>query len=99
MVEIKKDEGERLSFSAKSGDERLACATGTLDGTELVIDGFSGEEFLFDGVCRAMISWAEHNGAASCRFEGISSRLLKKIPCDGEIPSIPDFFAKKKCCN
>ena len=100
MVEIKKDSGEKLAFSAKSDGELLACVGGELGGSELVITDFSGEKFLFDGVCRAMLSWAEHNGAISCRFaDEISDELLSVYGGKRRFEYISEIFFSHKCCQ
>ena len=100
MVEIKKDECEKLSFSAKSNGELLAAATGEFNATELVITSFTGEKFLFDGVCRAMLSWAEHNGAISCRFaDEISDELLSVYGGKRKFEYISEIFFSHKCCQ
>ena len=100
MVEIKKDDGEKLRFTAKSNDELLAAATGEITGSEIVIDGFEGDRFLFDGVCRAMLSWAEGQGAVSCRFAAnISDELMIVYGGKRNFEYISEIFFSHKCCN
>ena len=98
MIEIKRNsDTEDFTFEAKTGDELLAELHGEIADGVFTVKSYSGDKFLFDGVSRAAMNNADHEGAVSAVFaETIPDELMKLVIFGREIPDIAEFFDGKK---
>lgn len=102
MLEIKRNyNSEDFSFEAKTDGEILAEIHGEIIDGVFHINSYSGDKYLFDGVCRAALNNAEHEGALSAVLENtVPDWLLMLFGYKREIESISRFFEEEKgCCG
>lgn len=99
MVEIKRNcDLPDIVFEAKENGEITASMKGDIRENVFHITLYEGDKYLFDGVCRASLNNAEHEGAASAVIEqSVPDLFLMLFNYKREIPSISDFFEEKKC--
>lgn len=99
MVEIKRNyNSPNFVFEAKTNGELLAELHGEINDGVFHIRKYGGDKYLFDGVCRAALNNAEHEGAKSAVIEEeVAEWLLMLFGYKREILSIADFFEDKKC--
>lgn len=104
MVEIlqNKENLDKIEFNAHDGAENLGTISGRLDGGVFVIDELVCEDYMTDGLVRAILNLMNLHGIDKARFEVDEKRgLLRKLgffESEPEIDSIADFF-DKKCCK
>ena len=98
MIEIKRNyDADDFTFEAKSEGELLAELHGEIAGDVFNVKSYSGDKFLFDGVSRAAMNNADHEGAVSAVFaQTIPDELMKLVVFGREIPDIAEFFDGKK---
>ena len=101
MVEIKRNPSARdFCFEAKTDGELLAELHGEIIDSVFHIKTYSGDQYLFDGVCRASLNNAEHEGASSAIIEEtVKDYLLMLFGYEREIGSISNFFEQEKGCK
>ena len=102
MLEIKRNNAkDGIVFEATQDGELIASASARLSTETLYIESFSGDPFLFDGMCRALMNFAANRSAQSCVIckKNISRELLSQLGVGYEIPSIEEFLTAKKCCG
>lgn len=101
MVEIKRNyEAVDFCFEAKTEGELLAQLHGDIEEGVLRIKTYEGDQYLFDGVCRASLNNAEHEGAVSAVIEEtVKDFLLMLFGYEREIGSISEFFEKGEGCG
>lgn len=99
MVEIKRNRGAKdFVFEAKTNGELLAELHGEITEGVFRILKYGGDKYLFDGVCRAALNNAEHEGASSAVIEdSVPEWLLMLFGYKREIPSIGKFFESEGC--
>ena len=100
MVEIKRNyDYPDIVFDAKENGEITAAMKGSIDDDGVFhITQYEGDKYLFDGVCRASLNNAEHEGAMSAVIEPtVPDWQLMLFGYKREIPSISDFFEEKNC--
>ena len=98
MIEIKRNyEAEDFTFEAKTEGELLAELHGEIADGVFTVKSYSGDKLLFDGVSRAALNNADHEGAVSAVFaETVPDELMKLVIFGREIPDIAEFFDGKK---
>lgn len=99
MVEIKRNyDLPPIVFEANENGKIAASMKGSIiDGVFHIIE-YQGDKYLFDGVCRASLNNAEHEGAVSAVIEqSVSDWQLMLFGYKREITSISDFFEEKNC--
>lgn len=97
MIEIKRNyDCSDIVFEAKEKGEITAVMKGSIDGERIFhIAHYEGDKYLFDGVCRASLNNAEHEGAISAIIEpSIPDWQLMLFDYKREIPSISEFFGE-----
>lgn len=104
MVEIKRNyEAEDFVFEATENGKPAAVLYGKIIDSVLHIVRYTGDKYLFDGVCRGALNNAEHEGADSAVIEeSVPDWLLMLFNYKRSITSISDFFEEKNCdcsCN
>lgn len=104
MVEIKRNPSSPdFLVEAHENGETTASLHGEIADGVFHILSYEGDKYLFDGVCRAALNCAEHEGARSAVIEdGVQDWLLMLFDYKRDIPSIWDFFEGKNCncsCN
>lgn len=101
MVEIKRNRSaEDFCFEAKTDGELLAQLHGEIADGVFHIRTYDGDQYLFDGVCRASLNSAEHEGARSAVIEEtVKDYLLMLFGYEREIGSISEFFEKEEGCG
>ena len=94
MIEIKRNyELPDIVFEARENGEVAASMKGSISDGVFRITEYRGDKYLFDGVCRASLNNAEHEGAASAVIEpSVPDWQLMLFGYKREIPSISDFF-------
>ena len=99
MVEIKRNyDLPNIVFEAKEKGEIVASMKGSFIEGIFHITEYQGDKYLFDGVCRASLNNAEHEGAASAVIEqSVPDWQLMLFGYKREIPSVSDFFEEKNC--
>ena len=99
MSEIKRNyDADDFVFEAKTNGELLAELHGKIAEGVFNISGYDGDKYLFDGVCRAALNNAEHEGAKSAVIEeSVPEWLLMLFGYKREIPSVAEFFENDKC--
>ncbi len=99
MVEIKRNhDSEDFVFEAKTNGELLAELHGEIVEGVFHILKYSGDKYLFDGVCRAALNNADHEGASSAVIEdSVPEWLLMLFGYKRNIPSIGEFFESEGC--
>lgn len=99
MVEIKRNYNlPDIVFEAKEQGEITAYMKGSISEEVFHITEYEGDKYLFDGVCRASLNNAEHEGAISAVIENtVPDFLLMLFGYSRDIPSISDFFEEKNC--
>ena len=104
MIEIlqNKENFDKIEFNARDGEENLGKIAGELKGDVFVIDELSCEDFMADGLVRAILNLMNLHGIDKARFEADDKlELLKSLGFfkdKPEIGSIAEFF-DKKCCE
>lgn len=98
MIEIKRNyDAEDFTFEAKSEGELLAELHGEIAEGVFTVKSYSGDKFLFDGMSRAAMNNADHEGAVSAVFsDAIPDELMKLVVFGREVPDIAEFFDGKK---
>lgn len=98
MIEIKRNyDADDFTFEAKTEGELLAELHGEITGDVFTVKSYSGDKFLFDGMSRAAMNNADHEGAVSAVFtDTIPDELMKLVVFGREIPDIAEFFDGKK---
>lgn len=99
MIEIKRNPSlPDIVFEAKEKGEIIAAMKGEIKEGVFHITSYEGDKYLFDGMCRASLNNAEHEGAASAVIEAsVADWLLMLFNYKREIPSISVFFEEKNC--
>lgn len=104
MIEIlqNKDNIDKIEFNARDGEENLGKIAGVIKDDTFVIDELLCEDFMADGLVRAILNLMNLHGIDKARFELEEKReLLKKLGFFGDEPvieSIAQFF-DNKCCG
>lgn len=102
MIEIKRNyDAADFVFEAKTEGELLADIHGEITDSVFHIKSYSGDKYLFDGLCRGALNNAEHEGARSAVIEEtVPDWLLMLFNYSREIGSISEFFEKEQgCCG
>lgn len=104
MVEIKRNPSSSdFLVEAHENGEITASLQGEITEGVFYILSYEGDKYLFDGVCRAALNSAEHEGAKSAVIkDSVPDWLLMLFGYKRGIPSIWDFFEEKNCncsCN
>lgn len=97
MIEIKRNyDFSDIVFEAKEKGEITAIMKGGIDEEGVFhIVHYEGDKYLFDGVCRATLNHAEHEGALSAVIEPtVPDWQLMLFDYKREIPSISEFFSE-----
>ncbi len=104
MIEIiqNKENLDKIEFIARDNKEELGRVAGKLEGIDtFVIDELSCDEFMADGLIRAILNMISLHGIDRAKFElPDKTELLKRLRFIGdkpEIESIDAFFAAP--CN
>lgn len=104
MIEIlqNKENFDKIEFNACDKEENLGKIAGVIKDDTFVIDELLCDDFMADGLVRAILNLMNLHGIDKARFELEEKReLLKKLGFFGdkpEIESISEFF-DKKCCG
>lgn len=98
MIEIKRNyDTQDFTFEAKTGGELLAELHGEITDGVFTVKSYSGDKLLFDGMSRAAMNNADHEGAVSAVFaQTIPDDLMKLVVFGREVPDIAEFFDGKK---
>lgn len=101
MVEIKRNPSAGdFCFEAKTDGEILAQLHGEIIDGVFHIKTYDGDQYLFDGVCRASLNSAEHEGASSAVIEEtVKDYLLMLFGYKRKINSISSFFENEQGCS
>lgn len=101
MIEIKRNpQKPGIVFEAKENGVITAEIEGNIQDQCFHITNYKGDKYLFDGMCRAALNNAEHNGAISAVIEdSVENLYLMLFGYERQIPSISDFFEKGHSCN
>lgn len=99
MLEIKRNNSKPgIVFEAVQNGEILAEASARLSLDALYIDAFSGDKYLFDGMCRALMNFADNRGALKCVLsEDFGAELTSLLGAGRVIDSIETFLKTDKC--
>ena len=100
MIEIiqNKENLDKIEYIARENGKELGRIAGRLDGLDtFVIDELSCDEFMADGLIRAILNMMNLHGIDRARFElPEKTELLRRLRFIGdkpEIESIEAFFA------
>lgn len=91
----------KITFAAKdkvNGDEKeIGRITAIMETKDvLTVTEIKAEEFVIDGLCRALFSYAEKEGACTVLFKCGNENVLQNLGFIDNI-NIKNFFENKNC--